>query len=142
LTLSNLEIDPEVVENEILEFKNNVNEPEINENESEHDNQYQNDNLSHRTHENLKTMNTNDNDNKINSVNIIDNKSVISNDSKTILSNNKDSDNQNKKDNLNKFNLNSRNGNVDIKAKNIKQIEFKLRSDKRVSERIKSIDKN
>lgn len=97
-----------------------------------------NENMSN-LNEKLKNINNNSNIEQINNNNI-DNKSVLSNDSKTILSNQKDSDLNNQKNN--KFYSNTKNINGDMKAKNIKQIEFKLRSDKRVTERIKSIDKN
>jgi len=125
ITLKNLSIDPDMVEREILEFKNNSNDQQI---VSDHENDI--DNFSNDEH--LNAMN-----NQIQSPsNNLDDKSVKSNDS--VKNINKSSSYPTKSIDP-KFNKPSQ---CDIKAKNIKQIEFKLRSDKRVNERIKSVDKN
>lgn len=132
ITLKNLSIDPDVVEREILEFKNNSNDQPI---ISDHENEF--DNFSNEGH--LNAMNNQDINDKLNSNNNYDEKSVKSNDSgKKYEKINEDRQNKNIES---KFS-NIKPSTGDIKAKNIKQIEFKLRSDKRVNERIKSVDKN
>jgi len=138
IILKNINIDPEQVEREILEFKNSSQDDNNQIQISEHDNN-QVDNLSNRTIEHLQPISNN---NHLNLQNNQDSKILKSNEYNT--NNNQEQDN-NEKDQNNNSNIDSKynkDKSGDIKLKNIKQIEFKLRSDKRMSERIKSIDKN